>query len=222
MSLKLYFDLLSQPSRALYIYLKAAKVPFEPCMVPLAKNAQLKPEYAKINRFQKVPCIDDNGFKLAESVAIFRYLARTYPKEDHWYPKDSKSQASVDEFLEWQHTALRMPCGMYFVNKWLLPFKTGKETPVEKINESKMQMDQALDLFEKHWLKDRPYMAGEKISIADIVGACEVEQPKIAGFDPAEGRPLFKEWLERVRKDLNPHYDEAHKFVYKLFNDQKQ
>lgn len=38
-------------------------------------------------------------------------------------------------------------------------------------------MDQALDLFEKHWLKDRPYMAGEKISIADIVGACEVEQP---------------------------------------------
>lgn len=45
---------------------------------------------------------------------------------------------------------------------------------------------------------------------------------EIAGFDPAEGRPLFKEWLERVRKDLNPHYDEAHKFVYKLFSDQKQ
>uniref|UniRef100_A0A6M2DI15 glutathione transferase n=1 Tax=Xenopsylla cheopis TaxID=163159 RepID=A0A6M2DI15_XENCH len=222
MSLKLYFDLMSQPSRALFIYLQTAKVPFEPCLVPLVKNAQLKPDYAQINRFQKVPCIDDKGFKLAESVAIFRYLARTYPTEDHWYPKDSKQQALVDEFLEWHHIGLRVPCGTYFVNKWLLPLKTGQEVPEGKIKESKAQMIQALDLFEKHWLKDRTFMAGDKISIADIMGACELEQTKIAGFDTAEGRPKFQEWLERVRKELNPHYDEAHKFVYKIFEDQKQ
>ena len=28
-----------------------------------------------INRFQKVPCIIDDGFKLAESVAILRLVA---------------------------------------------------------------------------------------------------------------------------------------------------
>lgn len=50
MSLKLYFDLLSQPSRALYIYLKAAKVPFEPCMVPLAKS-KIELNYFKFNSY---------------------------------------------------------------------------------------------------------------------------------------------------------------------------
>lgn len=30
---------------------------------------------ANINRFQKVPCIIDDGFKLAESIAILRLVA---------------------------------------------------------------------------------------------------------------------------------------------------
>ncbi|XP_026478577.1 glutathione S-transferase T1-like [Ctenocephalides felis] len=66
MSLKLYFDLMSPPSRALFIFLKAAKIQFEPCIVSLGEGKNLAPEFAKINRFQKLPCIDDKGFKLAE------------------------------------------------------------------------------------------------------------------------------------------------------------
>lgn len=38
-------------------------------------------------------------------------------------------------------------------------------------------MHQALESFEKLWLKDRLYMAGNQISIADVLGACEAEQP---------------------------------------------
>lgn len=38
MALKLYFDYLSQPSRALYILLKYSKAPFEACPVALRKG----------------------------------------------------------------------------------------------------------------------------------------------------------------------------------------
>lgn len=38
----------------------------------------------------------------------------------------------------------------------------------------------------------------------------------MAGYHPIEGRPKLKLWLERVRKDLHPYYDEAHKIVYKI------
>lgn len=31
----------------------------------------------------------------------------------------------------------------------------------------------------------------------------------IAGFDPREGRPILSAWLERVRNDVNPYYDEV-------------
>lgn len=33
--IKFYFDFLSQPSRAIYIFLKTAKIPFEPVPVAL-------------------------------------------------------------------------------------------------------------------------------------------------------------------------------------------
>merc|ERR1719158_1809903 len=60
-------------------------------------------EYTKMNPLQKVPVIKDGDFVLTESVAMFRYLAREKNVADHWYPSDSKAQARVDEYLEWQH-----------------------------------------------------------------------------------------------------------------------
>lgn len=35
----------------------------------------------------------------------------------------------------------------------------------------------------------------------------------IAGYKPCTGRPKVSAWMSRVQKDLNPHYDEAHKIV---------
>lgn len=38
-------------------------------------------------------------------------------------------------------------------------------------------MEEALDLVENIWLKDTKYLTGDEISIADIVGISEIEQP---------------------------------------------
>lgn len=73
MTLKFYFDLLSQPSRTLYIIFKLTNLPHESIPVALRNGVHLTEEFKKdVSRFQKVPCIIDNGFKLAESVAILR------------------------------------------------------------------------------------------------------------------------------------------------------
>lgn len=73
-AMKYYFDLMSQPSRALYIFFKLnPKIPVTFVPVALRSGEHLQEEYKQINRFQKVPCIiDDDGWKLSESVAIFR------------------------------------------------------------------------------------------------------------------------------------------------------
>lgn len=48
-----------------------------------------------VNRFKQVPAIVDDGFKLAESVAIFRYLAAKNNINDHWYPKVISNRINI-------------------------------------------------------------------------------------------------------------------------------
>lgn len=115
---------------------------------------------------------------MTESVAILRYLCREHNVPDHWYPKDSKKQAKVDEFLEYQHIGLRLHCAMYFQMKWLRPMMSGKPPRPEKVAEFEGRMVTALDEINDIWLKDHPYLAGGEISIADILGACEIEQTR--------------------------------------------
>lgn len=67
---------MSQPSRALYIFFKLhPKIPVEYVPIALRKMEHQTDAFKEVNRFQRVPCIvTDKGFKLAESVAIFRYI----------------------------------------------------------------------------------------------------------------------------------------------------
>ena len=55
-----------------------------------------------------------------------------------------------------------------------------------------------------------------QISVADILACCELEQPQMAGYNVREGRPILADYMERVKKELNPHYEEAHKIVYQV------
>lgn len=35
----------------------------------------------------------------------------------------------------------------------------------------------------------------------------------MADYDPTEGRPKIKAWMERVKKYMHPYYEEANKMV---------
>ncbi|ETN68078.1 glutathione transferase, theta class [Anopheles darlingi] len=224
--LKLYYDFMSQPSRALYILLEANKIPYQRCPVALRKFEQKTPEYrANVNRFGKVPCIveQDSDFRLAESVAIYRYLAREYRLSDQWYPLgDSIRQARIDEYLSWQHLNLRADVSLYFFYVWLNPLM-GKEVDPDKADRLRQRLTQGLNFFEREMLRDGAsgptLTGGDTLTVADLSAACEIEQAKIAGYDPCLGRPRIAHWMATVRAHTNPHYDEAHRFVYMLAPD---
>ncbi|CAK9820521.1 Glutathione S-transferase theta-1 [Anthophora plagiata] len=222
MSLKLYYDLLSQPSRALYIFLKVCNIPFEQKLINLRNGEHLTTEYQKIHRFQKVPAIEHDGFYIIESVAILRYICREFKVADHWYPKESKSQVKIDEYLEWQHLNTRLHCALYFRLKYLVPILSGQPAKQETIMKHEKYLDETLDALENIWLKDKNFLVGSEISIADILCACEVEQVRIAGYNPCEGRPNIALWMERVARKTSPYYQEAHVILNKLVDKQKQ
>uniref|UniRef100_A0A182QJH9 Uncharacterized protein n=1 Tax=Anopheles farauti TaxID=69004 RepID=A0A182QJH9_9DIPT len=222
LGLRLYYDFLSQPSRALYIFLSTNKIPFERCPVALRKLEQKSPEYRKnVNRFGKVPCIVDRDFRLAESVAIYQYVAREYAVAPHWYATDdSVRRARIDEYLSWQHLNIRADVSLYFFHVWLNPL-TGKEVDAGKTERLRQRLDAGLNFFERELLAGgrQPFLAGDTISVADLSAACELEQAKIAGYDPCDGRPALAAWMAAVRQQTNPFYDEAHRFLYRLVPD---
>ncbi|XP_066900940.1 uncharacterized protein [Halyomorpha halys] len=215
MVLKLYYDTFSQPSRAVYLFLRINDIPFEKQNVNLMTGEHKKDEFKKINPLSLVPVIDDNGFILRESVGILRYLAHEKNLADHWYPRDSKTQARVDEFIEWQHLGLRIPLALFFRVGKLVPMLTGRQPPSDLLERVKKEMVNSCNVFEKFWLaSDKKFLFGNNLSIADLLAVMELEQPRMAGYDPREGRPKLAMYMDRVRAATNPYYDEVCEMVY--------
>ncbi|EDW74955.1 uncharacterized protein Dwil_GK15954 [Drosophila willistoni] len=215
-SLKFYYDFLSQPSRVLWMSLKLSKTPFEACPVALRKREQLTDEYKKINRFQKVPSLVDNDFHLSESVAMVRYLAAKGQLSEQLYPKALKDRARIDEYLEWQHSNVRLPCGQYFRDAWLYPANgiKGKPKP-EEVDKMIKAVNVSLGSLERFWL-DKEFLIGSNLTIADLFGAAEINQIKLCQYNVNEQQfPKVAKWLDRVRESSNPYFDEAHQFIYK-------
>ena len=123
---------MSQPARAVMIFARAAKIPHEFENIMIKEKLHKTPEYTKINPFQIVPSITDNGMPIIESCAILRYLATTRNVDDHWYPKDPLLQSKVDSYLAWQHFNTRYNCALYFQVSWLIPTMIQKPIDTKK------------------------------------------------------------------------------------------
>ncbi|KAJ8286451.1 hypothetical protein GJAV_G00039390 [Gymnothorax javanicus] len=214
MALELYLDMLSQPCRSVFIFAKKNNIPFTFKRISLFDGDQHGEEFGKITMIRKVPAIRDGDFTLAESIAILIYMAEKYRTPDHWYPADVQKRARVNEYLSWQHTAMRMHGSKIFWFKALIPKIMGTEMPKEKMDSAMEDLKGSLKLMEEKFLQDRPFIAGDQISLADLVAIVEIMQPVAMGVDVFAGRPKLAAWQDRVQKEIGKDlFDEAHQAI---------
>lgn len=168
-------------------------------------------------------------------------MARKGEINDDLYPmfvRTSMQLSKMDEFLAWQHLNLRRSCQSNFRLKWLEPMmgiqKDGSRYEQE-IKEIEKLLEDNLNIVENLWLKETPYITGNKLSAADIIGACEIEQTskfsirctanmyivigrfaELFRYNAGAKRPRIDAWLKKVREDTNPSYDKAHSFIFKF------
>ncbi|GFR73787.1 glutathione S-transferase theta-1 [Elysia marginata] len=217
MPLNVYYDLMSQPARAVIIFLRLNGVPFEGRPVALRKGEQYSEEYQKINPLSKVPAIDDDGFKLTESITILKYLIWKHDLPEHWYPrKDLKKQALVNEYLDWHHFNMRFASAFLFRELLVVPRLSGNPVNDKKVRELRKNFVKMISDFESYFLKSNKFIAGSEISIADIFAVCELTE-LLACHEHGlyENSPAMKAWVERVRQATNPIFDEAHQMIYR-------
>ncbi|XP_028905320.1 glutathione S-transferase theta-1 [Ornithorhynchus anatinus] len=217
MVLQLYLNLLSQPCRAVYIFAKKNRIPFEFQKVDLMTGQQHSEDFSRVNSLRRVPALKDGDFTLAESVAILLYLSRKYGTADHWYPADLQARARVDEYLSWQHTTVRVNGSKLLWFKLLIPYLSEEPVPEEKLEGILDDLGTNLQQLEEKFLQDRPFIAGDHISLADLVAIVELMQPVGAGCDIFKNWPKLDGWRMRVEEALGKKlFQEAHEDILKV------
>lgn len=64
----------------------------------------------------------------------------------------------------------------------MIPKVMGVEIPKEKMDAAIEDLNGSLNLIEEKFLQDRPFFAGEEISLADLVAIVEIMQVQIYTF----------------------------------------
>jgi len=115
MSLKLYYEPTSPPSRAVQILIDLLQIPHEKIRISFKNKDHKSPEYLAINPLGEVPCIlEADGFALWESEAIMKYLVNSRKQGgDSLYPGDPKARAMVDKYYPFHHSVFRSKVSKY-------------------------------------------------------------------------------------------------------------
>lgn len=204
MPITFYYDIMSQPCRAVYIFLKMEGIPFNAKEMSLIAGENQHEDFLKVNPLGKVPVIDDNGFILTESTAILKYLSDNYASTDRWYPKNFERRARVDEYCAWYHVNTRLKSIKVYWAEVLL------KKPASRVKPLVEDMGNMLDKLATVFLKDQKFLAGDSCTSADLLAACEIMQVISGGVAVLSNRRSLQAWIDRVKSVTNPYFDEAH------------
>jgi glutathione S-transferase len=161
------------------------------------------PDYLAMNPNGLVPTVKDGDLVMWESNTICRYLAVTR-NGDRLYPRDAAARTHVERCMDWQLAVIGPPMGQ-------LLFGLVRSTPETRdpgaIEAARRRAATAWTIVEDA-VKDRPYLAGDHLSLAEIVlgtqiyrwFAFPIERPELpnlrAWYDRMHQRPGFKKYIE--------------------------
>ncbi|EDW58448.1 glutathione S-transferase 1-1 [Drosophila virilis] len=201
----LYYSPYSAASRSILMTGKAIGVEFNKKVINLIENEQLKPEFVKINPQHTIPTIVDDGFALWESRAILVYLIEKYAKDDALYPKDPKGRALVNQRLYYDMGTLYKAFADYYYPQFQK--KAPADPELFKKLESAVEI---LDIF----LQGQLYVAGDRLTIADIAILATISTLTVADFDLSKYSNVSK-WYENAKK-VTPGWDENEQSLKEL------
>ena len=202
----LYGNKLSPPCNKVEMCLNALGMDYEYISLDFSKGENRTDKYLAINPTGKLPAIDDDGYKLYESNAIIKYLCRKVSSD--YYPNDLVQQTEIDKWCDFisQHLTTQgyMPVAFNKLASKIMGFKPD----ANEIKKGEESINRFLPVIESQLNKTR-YLAGEKLTIADICLLSSIDPSDLIGVDLKSYPKLFA-WRENLKSQ--DFYKKTHRF----------
>ena len=148
--------------------------------------------YARLNPNRLVPTIRDGELILWESNTIMRYLANRYGGEA-LYPTEPRARALVERWMDWQLSTLGPAITPVF---WALVRPSPGGPDAGQLRALIDKLGRTWGLLDGH-LDNRPYLAGDGLSLADIVLGNSIRRWYAFDFERPD-LPNLAAWYKRL------------------------
>jgi glutathione S-transferase len=147
-------------------------IPFERVDAGMTFGIVRTPEYLAKNPNALVPLLEeDDGFTLWESNVIVRYLCARHPAGG-LYPENLRERFDAERWMDWQQTTLNGASREAFMQLIRTP---ADKRNAQGIAQSVAATEPLLAMLDAH-LARQPFMAGHRMTMADIPIACEMHR----------------------------------------------
>ena len=204
--MKLYCDPISTTSRPVMMFVHELGLDVEIVNVDLMSGGNQAPEYLALNPNGIVPFLVDGDLRLGESMAILKYLARKAGSDA--YPSDPRAQAKVDEALSWFSTQFHEYFCLFVCYPHMgVPHGAPPELMQAMLAFGGEHAPRWLKVLDGHMLAGQPYVCGDEITIADLLGLAFVLLGDLPEYDFSP-YPNIQAWIARLkaRPSFEPTY----------------
>ncbi len=196
--MKLYDTQRAPNPRRVRIFLAEKGIEIETVSIDIASGATKSADFLAKNPLGQVPVLElDDGTLLTESIAICRYFELTRP-EPPLFGTGALEQAKTEEWLRRVEFELYLPISAAFRHG--NPHVKHRFEQIPGVAESaRAHARKTLAWFDKE-LAGRPYLAGDRFTIADISALCAIDFGKVADVRLSADLPALSRWHAEVSK----------------------
>ena len=197
--MKLYFSKRApNPRRVSWVIAEKGAADIEQIDIDLLKGDHKTPEYRAKVGLPTVPALElDDGEVITESLAICRYLESVYP-EPNLFGRTPREVAVVEMWTRRAEMMLATP--LMLTVRHSHPALAVLEQQVAEVAQSnRTAAERALKLFETQ-LGAHEFIAGDTISIADIVAFIGFDFARMVRFVIPDDMPHLTRWAAAMRE----------------------
>ena len=187
--LRIYGDVMSRTDRVLWLANELG-LDYEHVPVSILHGGARTPEMLALNPNGHVPVIVDDGLAVFESMAINLYLVRKHGGP--LAPSGLPEEAQVLQWTFWVVTEIEPYVARAARNVGAIP---GDPVNPELVKEQFTKLQAPLKVLDDH-LADRPYLLGERFTVADLNVAAVLAWAPLIGFDVSPHARVAS-WLGR-------------------------